>query len=264
MQNFRMFVMATYSLMGREIIRFYRQPGRIIGTLAMPVGFWLGMGGGLGTSFQTSGVVNSGHYLTYLLPGILTMVTLFTAIFSTISIIEDRQSGFLQAALVAPVPRATIALAKMSAGMCISLLQCLPMLLLARFMGMSIGLGALGLILLVLAILGLTLTALGLLIAWESETVQSYHSVMNVFLMPLWALSGALFPIQGAAWPIAWLIRINPLTYAGELLRVLLFHPAPLHQALYGLTWNWLITLALLATLLGASLWQMNRPYRWG
>src|SRR6188472_251910 len=158
----------AFSLCHRELTRFLRQRHRIIGALATPIVFWLLIGGGMGRSFRGPGVSDAGgNYLQFFFPGTILMILLFTAIFSTISIIEDRREGFLQSVLVAPVPRMAIVLGKVLGGT-------------------------------VLAIVAFSLTALGFCIAWRMNSTQGFHAIMNLFLMPLWFLSGALFPAEGA------------------------------------------------------------------
>ena len=111
------------SLCRRELVRFVRQRNRVIGAFATPIVFWLLIGGGMGRSFQSQQMSGGGSYIKYFFPGTILMILLFTAIFSTISIIEDRQAGFLQSVLVAPVSRAGIALGKVAGGSSLALLQ---------------------------------------------------------------------------------------------------------------------------------------------
>ncbi|RPJ73506.1 MAG: multidrug ABC transporter permease, partial [Acidobacteria bacterium] len=131
--------LATYSLWLREVVRFYRQRSRIIGALGSPLVFWLLIGSGLGRSFQGGpGVPVEGGYLEFFYPGTLALILLFTAIFSTISIIEDRQEGFLQGVLVAPVPRAAIVLGKVLGATTLAVAQGLVFLLLAPLAGVPL------------------------------------------------------------------------------------------------------------------------------
>ena len=120
--------LSVYTLLLREVIRFYRQPNRVIGALLQPLIFWLLIGSGLNASFQVGGGSDV-SYLEYFYPGVLLMILLFTSIFSTITIIEDRRDGFLQGVLVAPVPRAAIVIGKALGGMLLGVLQCLVFML---------------------------------------------------------------------------------------------------------------------------------------
>jgi ABC-2 type transport system permease protein len=195
------------SLCRRELVRFLRQRHRIIGALATPIVFWLLIGGGMGHSFR------GGNYLEFFFPGTVLMILLFTAIFSTISIIEDRREGFLQSVLVAPVSRMSIVLGKVLGGTVLAFGQATLFLLLVPLIGIRPTLVGLILALVMMLILGFALTALGFCIAWRMNSTQGFHAIMNLFLMPLWFLSGALFPPEGAMGGLKWVMRLNPLTY---------------------------------------------------
>lgn len=217
-------LLATFTLWQRDIVRFYRQRSRIVGALGSPLVFWFLIGSGLGRSFQAGPDVSlHGGYLEYFYPGTLALIVLFTAIFSTISVIEDRQEGFLQGVLVAPVPRAAIVLGKILGGTTLALMQAAVFLLLAPFAHVSVRLAALPEILGVLTMMGFGLTGLGLLIAWSLDSTQGFHAIMNLFLIPMWILSGALFPPSGAAGWVRGLMRANPLTYSVSALRAVLY-----------------------------------------
>jgi ABC-2 type transport system permease protein len=207
-------LLPALSLCRRELVRFLRQRHRIIGALATPIVFWLLIGGGMGRSFRGPGVSDSGgNYLQFFFPGTILMILLFTAIFSTISIIEDRREGFLQSVLVAPVPRMAIVLGKVLGGTVLAFGQALLFLLLAPTVGIHPPLAGLALAALMMAILAFSLTALGFCIAWRMNSTQGFHAIMNLFLMPLWFLSGALFPAEGAMGGLKWIMRLNPLSY---------------------------------------------------
>lgn len=205
--------LAVYTIWLRDLRRFFRQRSRVVGALATPVVFWALLGSGLGRSFQAAGSSLSGGYLEYFFPGTLAMIVLFTAIFSTISLIEDRQEGFLQGVLVAPVPRIAIVAGKMLGGTTLAVLQASAFLLLAPVAGIHIPLASVPLILGVLALLGFALTGLGFLIAWWLDSTQGFHAIMNLLLVPMWVLSGAVFPASGAAAWLRPLMLVNPMTY---------------------------------------------------
>ncbi len=224
----RGFLLAVATLWQREIVRFYRQPSRVVGALAPPVLFWLLIGTGLGASFHAPGAAAAGaplpapgsSYLAYFFPGVVILILLFTAIFSEISIIEDRAEGFLQGVLVAPVPRGAIVLGKVLGGTTLALLQSALFLLLAPAAGLPIPApGALAELGLVLFLLAFALTALAAAIAWSLRSTQGFHAIMNLFLIPLWLLAGTLFPVAGAPAWLAGVMRVNPLTYGVAALR---------------------------------------------
>jgi ABC-2 type transport system permease protein len=215
-------VLAILTLWRREVIRFVRQRSRLVGALAQPVVFWLLLGGGLSASFRPPGAPPGTSYLGYLYPGILALVLLFTAIFSTISTVEDRHTGFLQGVLVAPVGRSAIVVGQALGGTTLAVGQGLLFLALAPLAGVRLSaLGALGAIG-VMVVVAFGLTSLGLLIAWRMESTQGFHAIMNLLLIPIWLLSGAFFPPAGVAAPLAWLMRLDPLTYGLAALRTCL------------------------------------------
>ncbi len=212
-------LLPALSLCQRELIRFVRQRSRIIGALVTPLVFWLLIGGGMGRSFRAEGLPGGGNFIQYFFPGTVLMILLFTAIFSTISIIEDRRDGFLQGVLVAPVPRLAIVLGKVLGGTVLAFGQGLLFLLLAPTVGIRLGVASVAATLLVMLLVAFALTALGFCIAWRMTSTQGFHAIMNLFLMPMWFLSGALFPASGAMGGLGWVMRLNPLTYGLAALR---------------------------------------------
>jgi len=214
-------LLPAFTLWWREIVRFYRQPTRVVGVIASPVVFWLVIGSGFGTSFR-SGVGNQ-HYLDYFYPGALIMIVLFTSIFTMMSVIEDRKEGVLLSVLVAPVSRSAIVLGKVLGGTTLATLQGLIFLVFAPLVGVHIGLASFVLVIVTVFLVSFALTALGFAIAWPMESTQAFHAIINLFLIPLWLLSGALFPLSGASGWLRALMRVNPLTYGVDALRQLLY-----------------------------------------
>ena len=210
-------ILATYSLWLRDVLRFLRQPSRVVGALLTPVIFWFVIGSGLGSSFQPSS--GDSGFLAYYFPGSLALIVLFTAIFSTISIIEDRQEGFLQGVLASPAPRAAIVLGKALGCTTLAVLNSLVFLLLLPFSGLSPNVAGIAGAIACVTLLGLALSGLGIMIAWPLRSAQGFHAIMNVALAPMWLLSGAFFPASGASGWVQALMRINPLTPAVEILR---------------------------------------------
>ncbi len=201
------FFLPAFTLWKRELVRFVRQPSRVIGALVPPILFWILIGSGLGDSFRPS------NYLQYFFPGTILLIVLFTAIFSTISIIEDRHEGFLQSVWVAPIPRTSLVLGKIAGGTTLAFLQGLLFIALAPTIGLKVPLASLPLLLGLLFLISFGLTGLGFFIAWRLDSTQGFHAIMNLFLMPMWLLSGALFPITGAPPWLQAVMRINPLSY---------------------------------------------------
>jgi ABC-2 type transport system permease protein len=217
----------AFTLWWREVVRFYRQRSRVVGVIASPVLFWLVIGSGFGTSFRSGNAAGQSHYLDYFYPGALIMIVLFTSIFTMMSVIEDRKEGFLLSVMVAPVPRSAIVLGKVLGGTTLATIQGLIFLAFAPFVGVHMGYMEFLLVVLVVFLVSFALTALGFAIAWPMDSTQAFHAIINLFLIPLWLLSGALFPLSGASGWLRLLMRINPLTYGVEALRGLLYPESP-------------------------------------
>src|SRR6185312_1641250 len=214
-------LLPVLSLWRREIVRFYRQKSRVVGVILSPLLFWLVIGSGFGSSFR-SGVGNQG-YLEYFYPGSLLMIVLFTSIFTMMSVIEDRDRGFLSSVLVAPVGRSTIVMGKVLGGTTLSAVQGLIFLVFAPTVGVHMGFADFLVVVLSVFLMSFCLTALGFALAWRMESAQAFHAIVNLFLIPLWLLSGALFPVNGASGWIRWVMSFNPLTYGLDALRTALF-----------------------------------------
>jgi len=215
-------LLPAFSLWLREIIRFYRMRSRVVGVIISPVLFWLVLGSGFGSSLRGPGTGGQ-HYLEYFFPGALIMIVLFTSIFAMMSLIEDRREGFLLSVLVSPASRSAIVLGKVLGGTTLAFLQGLIFLVFAPLIGVHMGLAQIGIAVLAIFLISFSLTALGFTIAWRLDSTQAFHAIINLFLIPLWLLSGALFPISGASVWIRALVLANPLTYGVEALRTALF-----------------------------------------
>jgi ABC-2 type transport system permease protein len=246
------------TLAHRELVRFFRQGNRVFGALGQPIIFWLLFSEGL-----------RGNQLdyTHFFPGTLVMILLFTAIFATITIIEDRNEGFLQSVLVSPAPRWAMVLGKILGGATIAWLQGLLFLILGAFT-LKLSSSPLDVMLAVvlMAAVAIALTGLGFIIAWRMESTHGFHAIMSVFLFPMWLLSGAFFPGGGSGW-LAWVIRLNPLTYGVAGLRHYLQFAAshavlvpgsaaPPVDALPSLAVCWIVTLAFAAAMLAIA-WRI-------
>ena len=224
-------LLPTYSLWIRELIRFLRQRSRMIGVIGSPILFWFFIGSGLGSSFRMSSPNGNTSYLEYFFPGTLLLIMLFTAIFSTISIIEDRKEGFLQSVMVAPISSIGIALGKILGGTTLAVMQAIIFLAFAPLIGFHFSIFGFFSLIVLLFMIAFGLTGLGFLIAWRMESSQGFHAIMNLFLIPLWLLSGSLFPMEGAP---AWLrgaMAINPLTYSVSATRLMLYHQARIEHS---------------------------------
>ena len=216
-------ILPVMTLCWREVVRFCRQRSRLVGAFVQPFVFWLLLGGGLRASFRPPGTPPGTSYVEYVYPGIIAMVLLFTAIFATISVIEDRRMGFLQGVLVSPVSRSSIVLGQALGGTTLALVQGIIFLLLAPAAGVPLTVASVLWMVLVMFLVAFGLTSLGLVIAWRLESTQGFHAVMNLILLPMWVLSGAFFPATGVPGWLGWTMRLNPLTYGMAALRRCLY-----------------------------------------
>lgn len=251
------FFLPLATLWQRELVRFYRERNRIIGALGTPLVFWLLIGSGLGASFRPPSAPDT-NYLEYFFPGAMLMILLFTAIFSTISIIEDRREGFLQSVLVAPVSRSSLVLGKTLGGTTLALLQGLIFLLLAPLVGISLRPPQLIFLVAILFIIAFGLTALGFLLAWQMDSTQSFHAIMNLLLFPMWLLSGAAFPASGAPLWLRWVMWFDPLTYGMAALRRCLY-PSQGYSDLPSLSLSLLVTVLFCLFAFAASIVVASR-----
>jgi ABC-2 type transport system permease protein len=255
------FLLAVWSLASREWIRFFRQRTRLIGALGQPILFWILFGAGLRGSFAPPAwAPRNMSYQEYFFPGVAVMIVLFTAIFSTISIIEDRREGFLQGVLVAPISRLAIVLGKLCGGSALAVIQAGFFLALAPLLGLKISVLAGIQVVLFLTLLALALTALGFLIAWPLDSTQGFHAIMSMFLLPMWLLSGAFFPAGDSGW-LRWIICFNPLTYGVAGLRRLLYSGGELEASagLPGMPLCLMVTSCFCAACIAISVVLANR-----
>lgn len=249
-------MLPAFTLWWREIVRFYRQRSRVIGVIASPLVFWLVIGSGFGTSFHTGAGAGQQQYLDYFYPGALIMIVLFTSIFTMMSVIEDRKEGFLLSVLVAPVPRSAIVLGKVMGGTTLSTIQGLIFLAFAPFVGVHFTAVSFLLVVVTIFLVSFALTALGFAIAWPMDSTQAFHAIINLFLIPLWLVSGALFPLSGASGWLRGIMEVNPLTYGVEALRALLF---PASTQLFSLTASMATLLLFTLLMFGIAFALANR-----
>lgn len=251
---------AVLALWGREMRTFLRDRGRVAGALAQPVFAWLLFGFGFAGAFQLPGEGDV-TYLEYLLPGTAALVLLFTAIFSTISVVEDRQSGFLQAALVAPQPRLTVVLGVVLGGTTLAVAQAALVLALAPLVGLAPGVDGLAVALLACVLTAIAFTALGFGMAWRIRTTRGFHALMNVVLLPLWLLSGAFFPAEGVPVALRWVMRADPAFYGVAAIRAGLYGlPADVPGTDVGLATALGVSAAFAVGLVAWAAWTAGRP----
>ena len=248
----------AYSLWRRELVRFYRQKARVVGVIASPLLFWLVLGSGFSKTFQSHGAATaaSSHYLSYFFPGAIVMIVLFTAIFSMMSLIQDRNEGFLLSVLAAPISRSAIVLGKVLGGATLAAIQGWIFLIFSPLAGVHASPLDILYSFLIIALTSFALTALGFIIAWPMDSTQAFHAVINLILIPLWLLSGALFPASGASGWLRWVMLLNPLTYGVDALRNGLF---PTEITTFSPEINLIVTLCFCAVLFAGSWAVVNR-----
>lgn len=234
---------AIYILWLRQIKRYFRSKSRIVGSLGQPILFLVALGYGLNSVFAASG---QGNYIQFLAPGIIGMSILFTAIFSGIEIIWDRQFGFLKETLVAPVSRFTIMFGRTLGGATTASLQGILVLVISLFIGFHPNWAGLIPALIIMVLIALVFTALGTAIASRLEDMQGFQLIMNFMVMPIFFLSGALFPLETAPAAIRWIAFFNPLSYGIDGLRATLTG-ASIHSGWLDATVLALVALAFLS-----------------
>ncbi len=210
----------------RDLVRFFRQPSRLAGALGQPVIFWFVIGAGMSGTFRMEGAGTG--YLAYFYPGVVLMVVLFASIFTTLSVIEDRHRGFLQTVLAGPGSRAALVLGKTLGSASVALSQASLFLLLAPAAGYPWRAVSWPLLLAALALAAIGLAALGFAVAWLVDNVQGYHAIQMTLLVPLWVVSGAMFPMPADRPVFSAVMRWNPISYAvSAARRALGGHDAP-------------------------------------
>lgn len=242
---------AAYIMWKRQLKLYLRKKERFISSLAQPLFFLVAMGFGFGPIFEKSG---GGNYMQFLTPGIVGMTLMFGSIFNGVSLIWDRQFGFLKETLVAPVSRVEILAGRTLGGATTGTIQGLVVLFISTFFGFSIG----NLLLFPLAVIFMFLTSLlftllGTAIATKLTDMHAFPMIMNFLVMPLFFLSGALFPLEGLPLPLQIVTTLNPLSYAVDGLRGTLAN-----GSLFGLTTNLFVLtiLTLILIIIGTRLFE--------
>jgi ABC-2 type transport system permease protein len=218
-------LMGIYTIWLRDVRRFLRDRPRMLGSLAQPTLFLLVLGTGLGHGLVKgrlgAGAVGAGGegYMAFIFPGIVAMTILFTSAFSAISVIWDREVGFLKEVLVAPVSRWAVTLGKVLGGATVALAQGCLMLLLSPLAGVSLSLVTVLTLLPLMFLVAFAMTAMGLAAAARMRSMQGFTVIMNFVVLPIFFLSGAMFPLEGLPAWMEVLVHADPLTYGVDALR---------------------------------------------
>ncbi|MGD0715062.1 MAG: ABC transporter permease [Gaiellaceae bacterium] len=263
-------VRAVRVVWNRELLRFLRNRLRLVTSFVQPVLFLLVLGTGMSSLVASSGGVN---FKTFMFPGILAMTVLFTALFSAISIVWDREFGFLREMLVAPVRRGAIVVGKCAGGTTTAAIQGAVMLLLAGLVGVPYSPTLFATLLGEMILVAVALTAFGVLVASRMSQIESFQAVIQFLVMPMFFLSGAIFPPTGLPQWLEVLTKLDPLTYAVDPMRRAVFAhvhaSAALAQRLNGgVTWDgWRLPIPLelglvavgALVVLALAVWQFNK-----
>ncbi len=257
----------------RELIRFFRNRTRLVTSFAQPILFLFVLGTGLSRIVPSTGATHV-DFRTFIFPGVLGMTVLFTSIFSAVSIVWDREFGFLREMLIAPVRRGALIFGKCLGGTTVASIQGVIMLAFAGLVHVPYSPGLLLTLVLEMALAAFVITATGIMLASRISQVETFQPVMQFFVMPMFFLSGALFPLTGLPGWLVVLTKIDPLSYAIDPMRRAIFSHISASPALTqllnaGMTWNgWrlpeALELGLIAVLglafLGAAVVQFSRP----
>jgi ABC-2 type transport system permease protein len=241
-----------YILWLREVKKYLRSRTQIVASLGSPIMYLGVLGFGLGPVFRRAG---EGSYLQFMAPGVIGMTVLFSSMFSGIALLWDRQFGFLKETLVAPVPRLWIMTGRTLGGATVATIQGMLIFLVSLVAGFRpAGLLALPLALLVLVLTAVVFAALGTAIGSTLKDMQGFQLVMNFMVMPIFFLSGALYPLTNLPKALAILTRVDPLTYGVDGVR-----GALIGVTHFGVTRDALVLAAVAAVLLGVGAWRFSK-----
>ncbi len=240
-----------YIMWLRQLKRYSRSRARMIGSLGQPLIFLLAFGFGFGKIYEKAG---AGNYFQFLAPGVISMAVLFTAVFSGIEIIWDRQFGFLKETLVAPVSRFNIMIGRTLGGATVALFQGLIVLIISMLLGFRPELQSLLLSLLFMFLIAVLFTALGTALASQLNDMQSFPLIMNFLVMPLFFFSGAIFPLKGISAGLTIVAVCNPLSYGVDGLRASFGG-----ESFYGMGMDFLVLGLFCAFFLALGSWLFSK-----
>ncbi|HEV7507072.1 MAG TPA: ABC transporter permease [Thermoanaerobaculia bacterium] len=243
---------AIYILWLRELKKYSRSRTQIVASLGQPLLYLLVLGFGLGPVFQKAG---GGSYLQFVAPGVIGMVVLFTSVFSGIALLWDRQFGFLKETLVAPVPRILVMIGRTLGGATVSMLQGTLMVivcLIAGFRPTSLAGVPLGILFMLL--IAIVFAALGVAVGSSLQDMQGFQLIMNFLVMPIFFLSGALFPLNNLPKVLAVVTKLDPLTYGVDGLR-----GALIGVTHFGIATDLIVLAVVAVALLYVGAWRFSK-----
>ncbi len=213
-----------YTVWLRDIKRYLRDKPRIIGSFAQPILFLFVLGTGIASSFSVFGSGGGKDFLNFMFPGIVGMTVLFTSFFSAMSIVWDREFGFLREILVAPVSRTSIVIGKLLGGSTIAMVQGSIILLFGPLLGIPINFFIFFKVVGIMFLIAMTISNMGIMLASVIKSMQAFQVITNFLLMPMFFLSGALFPLNQTVEWMNIVSRINPLSYGIDAMRFALLN----------------------------------------
>jgi len=248
-----------YSIWLRDVTRFRRDRSRIITSMAQPALFLFifgnGLARGLAIDGQGGGSGLGSSYLAFIYPGIIGMSLLFTSMFSAISIVWDREFGFLKEVMVAPISRSSVAIGKAFGGSSVAIIQALFILLLAPLVGVRLSIPVILAVIPVMFLISFSITSMGIAIAARMQSMEGFQMIMNFLVMPLFVLSGAMFPIERLPSWLRFLTLIDPLTYGVDALRLLMLGSG---VAQFSLIFNIAVLAAFGAAMISLAVFLFN------
>jgi ABC-2 type transport system permease protein len=253
----------AYTIWYRDVLRFFTDRMRIVSSIGQPLLFLVVFGTGLASAISNLGG-GAVDYRVFMFPGILAMTVLFTSVFSAISVVWDREFGFLKEVMVAPVTRTSVAIGKVLGGSTVAMLQGTILLLLAPLIGISVAFSQVILVMLLMLLLAAMMSAFGILLAARQKTMEGFQMIMNFLLMPMLFISGAFFPLTDVPGWLEFLARLNPVTYGVDAIRqVMLAGTAP-DAALEAISLNplgvdVLVMIGFLVAFLVPAVWLFSR-----
>jgi ABC-2 type transport system permease protein len=250
MNRFKRDLKGIYTIWYRDVLRFVRDRTRVVTSLAQPLLFLFVFGGGLAPALNGVGGANL-NFTQFMFPGILGMTVLFTSIFSAVSIVWDREFGFLKEVMVAPVSRVAVALGKVAGGSTVAMFQALIILVLAPVIGIRLTWDQILILIGLMLLLAAVMTAFGILIAARQRTMEGFQMIMQFLLMPMFFLSGALFPLRGVPLWMDALSTVDPVTYGVDPLRQVALRESVPQQALQALSLHPIVTDVAVMIVLG-------------
>jgi len=249
-------LVGVYTVWLRDVKRYFRDKPRVIGSFAQPILFLFVLGTGLASSFSVFGGGGGEDFLNFMFPGIVGMTVLFTSFFSAMSIVWDREFGFLREILVAPISRTSIVVGKLLGGSTIAMFQGSIILLFAPLLNIPVTFVIFFKVLGIMFLISMTISTMGILLASVIKSMQAFQVITNFLLMPMFFLSGAIFPLNQTVKWMSIVAKINPLSYGIDAMRYVLLSDPSLQLYPLWLDILVLIVLVVLLSVMGAFLFN--------